>query len=620
MDPKEEESRARYRYLQLKKKAAGSAPDMGDAPASPEGRDYSLFRSEFQAPQIPSGTGFDTMLTNKPVGVGGSIVRSGFSAAGALAGGAAGAAGGPLGIVGGAALGGFTPEILRQNAVQMTQMANGQDVTTAGEAIGRATSEGIAQGAGAGLGIGVGGYVKPTGEAVNGLAQWARPGINRAGAGLLKIAAGVPENVGMQVMENPSVLLGAPGRDAVNALYDAYHKASGTMSRDEFISRSAKPSDVGRVGSAIDEMDAFRLAMRNGTATEQQAVNASQAGRIVADARREGAEISHKMSEFAAETKAMADQFIAQGRGPQMRVKSIPVAQEINREATPIASKLNKKSEVFQSATSLVPEQVSVPLNNKADILPEIRNVVEMVKRAKGSGVAPNSIMTESERNLYRQFRQPIESAAEHNVPVESLLTSAERAVPLGGTAEQTVMRQGDPIYSGANRYEFGGTVDKVRYKPGAEIMGDFPVQSPALPGYAEYGTARDAARREFLHEEMGVPLAKNKGGNSVSVLRPWHAATVGAGLGAGLGGPLGAAIGGAAGLMSTSPLLYRTALQGAAVVGKVPGVVYRVGVQSGAGAAGSSIAELVRISQSPQQPSPAFRAALDAANARGAR
>lgn len=559
---------------------------MKDAPAQPEGRDYSLFRSEFQSPQLPAGAGFDAMLTNKPTGLGGTLARSSFSTAGALAGGAAGAVGGPLGVLAGSALGGFAGEITRQNAVQMAQLSKGEDVTRPGEAIARATSEGVSQGAGAGLGLVVGGalgskFVKET----------VRPGINRVGAGVLKIAAGIPENVGQQVMENPSVLLGAPGRDAVSALYDAYHAKSGTMSRDEFISRSARPSDIGRVGAAIDEIDAAKLALRNGTLTEQQAVNASQASRIVSDARREGTEISQKMADYAQDTKASMDDFIARGRGPRTEIQSIPVAQTLDREATPIASKLTQKSDVYQSASKLVPEQVNVPTSGTADVAEDLRRVVDMVKRAKGNGLAPKSIMTDAERALYDQFQNAVEQSAQHNVPIETLLTKGEMTAPVSGFAERTVLREGEPIYAGANRFEFGGTVDKISYKPGSEIMGDFPVQVPALPGYSEYGAARDAARRNYLSEEMGTVLSQNKG-NSTNVLRPWHAVTAGFGAGFAMGGPVGGVVGAGVGLAATSPFIYRTALQGAALVGKVPTAVYRVGTAATAGAAGSALSD----------------------------
>lgn len=169
MDPKEEEARARYRYLQLKSKAA-TAPkvEANAAPSKPEGRDYSLFRSEFQSPQLPAGYGGDELLTNKPTGVGGSLVRSAPGTAGALIGGMLGAPAGPLGVVGGSALGGFVGEIGRQNAVQIGEMARGEDVTPARAAIGRAATEGISQGAGAGVGLAAGPVLKAVGRtAVN---------------------------------------------------------------------------------------------------------------------------------------------------------------------------------------------------------------------------------------------------------------------------------------------------------------------------------------------------------------------------------------------------------------------------------------------------------------------
>jgi hypothetical protein len=263
---------------------------------------------------------------------------------------------------------------------------------------------------------------------------------------LLKIVGSVPEKEGLQIVSKPSVLLSPPGRDFVSSLYDKFHADSGTISRKEFIANSAHPFEAGSVSHAVGQMEDALLALRDGTLTRQQAVNASQAGRIISDAKGQGQELAMQMAETAGHTKQLMDNFI------------------------------------------------------QNDIGPSVRSVTDA-------------------------------------------LTGWTKDIPI-----------------------------------------------PSQPGYPEWQAARDAANKQNLYESISDVLPQNRG-NSTNVLRPWHGATAGgAAGGAFLGGPLGAAIGGAIGFASTSPIVYRTALQGAAIAGKVLPTVYRVGAPVAAGAAGSAL------------------------------
>lgn len=156
-----------------------------------------------------------------------------------------------------------------------------------------------------------------------------------------------------------------------------------------------------------------------------------------------------------------------------------PVAQNIIRQETPIASRITPKSEISHSASEIVPDRVNVPTTGTKDISTDLRRIVDIVKRARGEGVSAKSIMTDSEKSIYDRFANPIESAATHNVPIHTLVTEGEMTSPVNDFAEKTVLNKGNPIYAGANKYEFGGTINKASYKPGGVIYSPQPGPSP---------------------------------------------------------------------------------------------------------------------------------------------
>ena len=542
----------------------------------------------------------EALLTNLPAkGFGQEIVRGLPGAAGAMAGAAAGAfaaapfapLAGPLapavpiiGAVGGAFFGGTAGEASRLAVAQGTAAAfpeQNYPQIGFGDAARRAVTAGAVNAAGEGFGRGV----------VMG-AQALRPAFNRGGAAAMKVAANIPERSGQFALEDMTRLGRAPSDATVSGLYDDFHRASGTVSREDAIARSADPFDTPQ--RAYESMRDAYLKLRQGTLTMQEAVEASQAGRIIRDAKSRGTEFAQNISQTADRLKGAFDDFISQGMGPRTEMRTIPVAQEITRESTPVASRLTQKSDVFENARMLVPEQVNVPVEASRDILPDLQRVTEVTRRAKANGLVPRSIMTDSERALFDQFQTAIESAADNNVPIQTLLTSGERTAPVAGFAEKTVLRPGEPIYAGANRYEFGGTVDKVSYRPGDEIMGQWPVQTAPQPGYPEWQAARQGAFENAVASDFGSLFPRNVNGQPNLLGAKWaigSGMTTGAAAGAALGGPVGALVGGGigavGGLLTASPMAYGAAIRAAGAVSRVPGAIpaaiYRVGTSGAA-------------------------------------
>ncbi len=177
--------------------------------------------------------------------------------------------------------------------------------------------------------------------------------------------------------------------------------------------------------------------------------------------------------------------------------------------------------------------------------------------------------MTDSEKQLYGRFGAAIESSAQHNIPIESLLSKYEMTAPVSGFAEKSVLNPGEPIYAGANRYEFGGTIDKTSYKPGATITGEMPVQLPPKPGFPEWQSARQAAWENNVAGDFSGAFPKNLNGSSNQLRGYGTLAGVGAGLGeAGwalaMGHPAAAAVG--LGGAIAAPLVQSPAVYGAAI------------------------------------------------------
>jgi len=382
------------------------------------------------------------ILSNRPTGLLGTLARATPAAAGAMAGAAAAAPyGAPFGLpgvalagLGGAYIGATGMESARQALVQANNAATGREFTPAGEVLGQVNRAGLENAAGEGAGQAIGAGVRAV-----------RPALNKAGGAIFKLFANVDEKSGAAVAADPSLLLRAPSDDAVSKAYDSFHSASGTTSRREFIAKSDDPFDT--VSRAMDTMRDAYNKLRDGTLSIQEAVNASQAGRIIRDMRSRGVEMAQQVSEQAQGLKTQFDDFIEKG---------------------------------------------------------------------------------------------------------------------------------GPPV----------GPQTKFTYIAGQKI----PYQNPQIqpPGYPEWRAARRAAWENEVAGDFGSALPRNINGQP-NVARFWGALTSGVTSGAATGGAIGgvpgaavgAVLGGLGGAAVVSPLAYGTALKGAALLGKVPGAVYRVAPQA---------------------------------------
>lgn len=520
------------------------------------------------------------LLTNEPTsGITEDVIR-GLPATGGAIIGAAGGAG--LGSIPLAAVGGAGGEGLRQTMVQSYANLQNKPMTPAGEVFGRMGGQGLAQGLGQGLGVGV---------------NYAIQGAKAGFPVLAKISANVDENLGQAATKDLDLLGRAPSEAEVTTAYDKFHRASGTVSRKEAIAASDDPFDT--VSRAMGTMRDAYNKLRGKTLSFQEAVEASQAARIIRDMKSRGVEIAQEVSGAADNLKGLFDDFIEKGIGPRTEIQSVPVAQELVKSEVPIASKIVPQSDVFPAATTLIPESVNVPTSQAQNILPELKRIVSVINNARANGVPPTSVMTQAEKELYSRFGAALESAAEHRVPLETLLTQSEMTTQIPGFAERTVFRPGETIMQGQNRMAFGGTVTKPSYSPGDVIMGNRPVQVPARAGYPEWQTARQAAFERTVADEFGNVVPRNVN-QQPNVLRTWSAmgggATTGGTIGAVLGGPLGAAVGAGLGAIgggaTVSPLAYGLALRAAGVAAKVPAGVYQVPARAAVSGTGSALSD----------------------------
>lgn len=572
----------------------------GDSPPTEQELEevFSQFKdAPSDVPRMAQDSG-EALLTNLPPrGFGQSFVRGLPAAGGGLAGASAGAlAGAPLGpggmIVGGilgAGLGGAAGESTRQAVSQVTAgafpeqnypMASGRDVMR------DVGIQGAFQAGGQALGVGVGAAAKAL-----------RPAANRLGAAFTKVAANVPENSGQAATADPGRLSRAPSQEAVSGAYDDFHRTSGTMSRKQSIAASSDPFD--NTARAMGTMRDAYNKLRSGALSVQEAVEASQAGRLIRDMKSRGVEMAQEIAEQASTLKGQFDDFIERGIGPRTEIGDVPVAQELLPVTRTTANKLAPKTDVFESARTLVPETVNTPVSGSESVLSDLRKLVGVVKQARAQGVNPKSILTDSEKSLYGQFGSAIDSSVQHNVPIESLVTPSEAVRQTAGFAERTMLRPGDPIYAGSRKLVFDGPIEETALLPGEMVMGRGPVQVPAQPGFPEWQTARQMAFERAVADDFGSVLPRNVNGQP-NVLRTWSAAgggaTTGAGIGAMVGGPAGAAVGGVlgavGGIAGVSPLAYGTALKGMALAGRALPTIYRVGVPTGAAAAGSALAD----------------------------
>ncbi len=229
----------------------------------------------YAPPDTTSDSGIDfgrALLTNEPTsGIGEDLIRGLPATVGGLAGGTIGlVAGAPLTVgaaatsAGGAALGGAAGESARQGIAQAYAGMTGRQFTPPGEVLKNVGIQGAAQGAGQAAGLGIGEVAKA-----------ARPLVNKLGAQVMRVGAGVPEKAGMAAMKNPSMLIDAPSAEAASEGYKAFERYTGLTGLNEQIKLTGKAASEADLEKHLFEVAA---RARNGVqSTPQELYHASQA-------------------------------------------------------------------------------------------------------------------------------------------------------------------------------------------------------------------------------------------------------------------------------------------------------------------------------------------------------
>lgn len=225
------------------------------------------FNDAHDSPRQAADSG-EALLTNLPVeGIGQNVARGLPSTLGATIGGALGLPLGPFGVIGGAALGGTIGEGVRQGTVFGTAKAFPSEnfpQNTGRQIASDIVGQGVAQGAGAGIGLGIGAAAKA-----------ARPFVNKIGAQVMRVGAGIPEKAGMAAMKNPSMLIDAPSQEAASAGYQAFERYTGLKGLGDQV------KTMGKFPTEADlEKQLFEVAARAGNgvqSTAQELYHASQA-------------------------------------------------------------------------------------------------------------------------------------------------------------------------------------------------------------------------------------------------------------------------------------------------------------------------------------------------------
>ena len=210
----------------------------------------------------------EALLTNKPTqGMGQAIVRGLPAALGGFVGGIGGVLGGPAGVIGGAALGGAAGEAARQGVSQITAGAFPQanyPIQGPGQVLKDVGLQGSSQGVG-----------QAAGMAIGAAASAARPFVNKVGAQVMRVGAGIPEKAGEAAMRNHSMLLDAPSAGAASDAYKSFEAYTGLKGLGDQVKTMGKFPSEGELESQLFEVAA---RARNGVqSTAQELYHASQA-------------------------------------------------------------------------------------------------------------------------------------------------------------------------------------------------------------------------------------------------------------------------------------------------------------------------------------------------------
>lgn len=273
--------------------AAHSAPAAGASPS-------------YAPPAIMPSEGVSlsrALLTNDPTrGFIEGAARSVPATIGGALGAAAAAPTGPLSIPA-AGLGAAGGEGARQALVQAYMASQGRPYTAPGDVATHMGVQGAASAIGQGAAVGLGAGLRYLGRTA-------------APAGM-KVMANVPERSAAAAAQDPAMLLRAPSDQAVTDAYDAFHAASGTVSRRQSIAASEDPFDT--VSRAMNTMKDAYNNLRAGKLTMQEAVDASQAARIIGDMKSRGVEMAQQVAQQSGDLKGLFDDFIQKGMAPAAR-------------------------------------------------------------------------------------------------------------------------------------------------------------------------------------------------------------------------------------------------------------------------------------------------------------
>lgn len=255
----------------------------GSKPSGPWSKYEATNDAPADTPRMAADAG-EALLTNLPTkGFTQNIVRGLPATGGGMVGGIAGAmkgaaigsafpgvgtvAGGIVGGIIGAGLGGASGEAVRQATAQGTAAAfpeQNYPMARPGEVLKSVGAQGALQAGG-----------QAAGAAIGAAASALRPSVNRLGAQVMRVGAGVPEKAGTQAMRNPSMLLDAlPVEDAGQA-YRTFEGYSGLKGLDQLAGERSKAWTAGELyETALNTANKIKAGQ---VPTAQELYTASQA-------------------------------------------------------------------------------------------------------------------------------------------------------------------------------------------------------------------------------------------------------------------------------------------------------------------------------------------------------
>lgn len=172
--------------------------------------------------------------------------------------------------------------------------------------------------------LGVAAYAaQPVSKAIGRGYQYLRnntdivPNIEKGASDIVRLATNAPEKSAEALIRNPGVVLNAPTDAQVAEKYDKFSKMSGTVSRKADVMASGQ---FDRASRASQDVENALQKLRSGELTLQEAVNASQAARIINDMKSRGVELAQEVADQAQAYKPLFDDFIEKGSKARMAI------------------------------------------------------------------------------------------------------------------------------------------------------------------------------------------------------------------------------------------------------------------------------------------------------------